>query len=118
MTTSQLVVDIFNQLFGAHPDTQSLRQALQGYAGKETPRVQLAILKLSQDDPAKLLEYIEAAKVDYRDVLAWAEYPEQFRTGATRFNTAPNEYEAMLERDRMQYEAWLIEHRHSDPPGN
>jgi len=63
----------------------------------------------------KLLHYIEAARGDYRDVLAWAEYPEQLRSGKTRYNTPLDEYEAMLERDRIQYEAWLEAHRSPDP---
>lgn len=36
-------------------------------------RVQLAILALSQGDDGKLLHYVDAALVDFRDVLSWAE---------------------------------------------
>jgi hypothetical protein len=46
---------------------------------RERERVQLAILTLSQGDEAKLREYVAVAKRDYRDVLFWAEYPEQAR---------------------------------------
>jgi hypothetical protein len=38
-------------------------------------RVQLAILKLSNGDEARLLHTISVAKEDYRDVLMWADNP-------------------------------------------
>jgi hypothetical protein len=40
----------------------------------ERERVQLAVLALSGGDLAALRRYTDAAKVDYRDVLYWAEY--------------------------------------------
>lgn len=40
----------------------------------EKERVQLAIIKLSRGDLAKLREYVNLAKIDYRDVLMSAEY--------------------------------------------
>ena len=43
----------------------------------ERDRVHLAILALSHGNEEKLREYIEVAKRDYRDVLFWAEYPEE-----------------------------------------
>ena len=46
---------------------------------RERERVQLAILTLSAGNEEKLREYVAVAKVDYRDVLAWAEYPEESR---------------------------------------
>ena len=42
-------------------------------------RVQLAILKLSDGNEDKLREFVAVAKRDYRDVLFWAEYPEEAR---------------------------------------
>lgn len=42
----------------------------------ERERVQMAILSLSQGSEDKLLQFVEAAKQDYRDVLYWAEYPQ------------------------------------------
>ena len=40
----------------------------------EHERVRLSILKLSGGDANKLLQYIQLAKEDYRDVLSLAEY--------------------------------------------
>ena len=44
---------------------------------RERERVQLAILKLSEGHEEKLREFVAVAKRDYRDVLLWAEYPEE-----------------------------------------
>src|SRR5438045_5438838 len=46
---------------------------------RERERVQLAILKLSDGNKDKLREFVAVAKRDYRDVLLWAEYPEEAR---------------------------------------
>jgi hypothetical protein len=44
---------------------------------RERERVQLDILKLSAGSEEKVREYVAVAKRDYRDVLFWAEYPEE-----------------------------------------
>src|SRR5438874_1283154 len=46
---------------------------------RERERVQLAILKLSAGNEEKLREFVAVAKRDYRDVIFWAEYPEESR---------------------------------------
>ena len=38
----------------------------------ESERVQLAVLRLTQGNPQKLLQVVESAKQDYRNVLYWA----------------------------------------------
>jgi len=72
---------------------------------RERERVQLAILKLCEeegrDDPTA---YVETACADYRDVLAWAESPNLFRRPPT---TDPAEREKLIAQDRAQYRAWL-----------
>jgi hypothetical protein len=81
---------------------------LAGY-GRETwhrepTRVKLAILKLAQGDLARLEEFTKVASTDYRDVLAWAEYPAYFK--------APKpERDAAIERDWSQYVRWLTDGR-------
>lgn len=37
----------------------------------ERERVQVAIIELSRGSKDKLLQYVQIAKTDYRDVLAW-----------------------------------------------
>jgi hypothetical protein len=95
--------------FSSDSDSAGLLELLLSYDGNEVERVQLAILKLSDGDPDKLIYNIELAEIDYRDVLAGAEYPEQMDSGATAYNSAPKEYEAILARDREQYLSWLSE---------
>ena len=76
------VVAVVQQTFpeGAHTRVLEL---LDGYGiesyERERERVQLAILKLSEGNEGKLGEFVAVAKRDYRDVLFWAEYPEEAR---------------------------------------
>jgi hypothetical protein len=71
-------------------------------------RVQLAILKLSEGDRERLPELVRMAKRDYRDVLAYAEYPEEIKTGPIKMNKlSPEETKAIRRRDRAQYRKWL-----------
>jgi len=75
---------------------------------RETQRVRLAVLKLCGGDLNELLEMIEAAKDDYRDVLAWAESPNQLRTSPAELAAMPLEASnEVRESDRRQYLAWL-----------
>ena len=107
--SDDLVIKIFEQNFASTSESEGLLQLLLSYDGNERERVQLAVLKLSDGDHEKLKHNIQAAIVDYRDVLAWAEYPTQMESGATAFNTAPEDYQAILEQDRKQYRSWLAE---------
>jgi len=74
---------------------------------KEQDRVHLAILKLCEeemlDDPSK---YVEIAKKDYRDVLAWAEYPSQLDCKNTAGLKA-DELLKLKKSDQKQYLDWL-----------
>jgi hypothetical protein len=58
-------------------------EALDGYGvephERERERVQLAILNLCAGEEDKMREYVAVAKRDYRDVLLWAEYPQEAR---------------------------------------
>ena len=46
---------------------------------QERERVQLDILKLSAGSEEKVREFVVVAKRDYRDMLFWAENPEEAR---------------------------------------
>lgn len=73
-------------------------------------RVQLGILKLSGGDRERLPDLVKMAKVDWRDILAYAEYPEEMRTSTTKRRDMPEEEaRSIRERDRQQYEKWLKE---------
>jgi hypothetical protein len=76
-------------------------------SGREGERVAMACLKLAGSDLGKLKDYAEAAAVDYRDVLAWAEYPRQMEIGPN----APSEEQQRARRaDAEEYARWLDAH--------
>lgn len=114
MISDEVVLKVFHRLFDRLPDSEELFAFLNQYGSREgdreVTRVHLAILKLCEGDPDKLRANVEAALIDYRDVLAWAEYPEQMKSGKTAFNSSPSDYQEIVERDRAQYLEWLDEH--------
>lgn len=68
----------------------------------EKNRVQLAVLKNAAGSIDELLIQIQTAKVDYRDVLAWAEYPS-YRWG----EKDEAKIQKMYRDDWQQYSDWL-----------
>jgi hypothetical protein len=52
-------------------------------------RVQLAILKLSERKRERLEGLVRDAKRDYRDVLAYAEYPKEMKIGFVGMSQMP-----------------------------
>jgi len=48
---------------------------------------------------------LEVAKADWRDVLAWAEYPEEMKNDTWKMDA--EEVKKIRERDRRQYLNWL-----------
>ena len=68
---------------------------------QEPDRVRLAILKLCDEEDAPDLErMVECAKQDFRDILTWAEYPNQSK----RLFSGDEQLKA---KDKAQYQAWL-----------
>ncbi len=104
-------------MWNAEPERRRAETALAEYGvaphEREVPRVRLAILKLSQGQLERLPDLVAHAKRDYRDVLMWAEYPEEGRSAwvLTPRMTAEQKKElaAIRTRDRAQYERWLTE---------
>jgi len=72
---------------------------------REPGRVRLAVLKLARGDQVKLRGYLQNAREDFRDVLAWAEYPNQVRV---QYGLGSAGREELICRDREQYERWLF----------
>ena len=93
-------------------DPQEILDLLNEY-GRESyetgaERVRLAILKLCGGDRDRLPELVKMAKADFRDVLAYAEYPEEMKTDPVKMRDMPVEKAKSLRmRDRDQYEKWL-----------
>jgi hypothetical protein len=96
-------------LFPDPVDADLARQLLSEYGReeyeREASRVRLAVLKLSGPSLEKVEGYVGIAKVDYRDVLALAEYPGQLRAQTWKMN--PEEKKELEAKDRVQFEAWL-----------
>ena len=76
---SDRVQSAVRELFPTLPGSEAAAAALAAVEGE---RVQLAVLALSEGDPARLAGLVEAARQDWRDVVAWAEYPDEMRRGS------------------------------------
>ena len=72
----------------------------------EPHRVRLATLKLAAGNIAHLRAAIETAKLDYRDVLAAAEYPQYFKRVSPGDAPSP-ETQRIIDSDWRQYQDWL-----------
>jgi len=74
---------------------------------RECPGVQLAALKLADGNLEKLRAQIEAAKRDYRDVLAVAEFPAYCKVGFRIRELPVDERLRIINADWRQYDEWL-----------
>jgi hypothetical protein len=91
-------------------DVAHVLSALEGYGKnsghREVPRVRLAILKLAHGNRKKLDQAIATADRDYRDVLAYAEFPKYFS------DISPSEKndvrkKTAIDADWQRYRTWL-----------
>ena len=85
---------------------------LEGYGAapheREVIRVRVAVLKLSDGQLPELERLIGRARQDYRDVLAWAEYPAELVRPTWSLPEA--DVAQIRAADRAQYLAWLAAH--------
>lgn len=90
-------------------DRADARSWLERYGSelhhRETARVRLAILKLAGGRLDKLRSFVETAIKDYRDVLAYAEYPAYFSEDPSIVNH-PDRALRIMAADWRQYEVW------------
>ncbi len=110
---------VLKKLRDCFPDPAIAQEALASldrYGVKdwhiEKDRVHLAVLKQSQGQLWRLrdlLTQLKKQRLDYRDVLAGAEYPQQRNLPP---KTPPGKMAAIHHQDREQYVAWLL----SDQP--
>jgi hypothetical protein len=102
--TSKLLAKI-RQVF-PEADPADIQRQLDAYAGPERLRVQLAILKLCDEDRRDSpRHYVDTACQDHRDVLAWAESPQQLRPDW--FSLSVTDRAKVVKADRQQYARWL-----------
>lgn len=109
--TAALVEALVTRLF--RPEVRAEARNLLAEYGtqaheREEIRVRVAALKLSDGSLDRLRELMARAKRDYRDVLAWAEYPEELHSPTWRLPAA--EQARIRSADRAQYLAWLAAH--------
>ncbi len=74
---------------------------------REPHRVHLAVLKLAAGKLDELRRGIETAKCDYRDVLAYAEYPAYMKKSFRIAKLPPEEQRKIIDADWRQYDGWL-----------
>jgi len=94
-----------------YPDTafEEVMSIVTEYTSRwenDGPRVQLAALKLANGHRDSLRRWIDAAKLDYRDVLVPAEYPQYWKATSRGRSLSKNRHQ-LFESDRKQYENWL-----------
>ena len=74
---------------------------------KTPERVRVAALKLAAGSLERLRSAIETAKQDYRDVIAWAEYPAYMQDVNPSDAIAPAARQQVIDADWQQYVEWL-----------
>lgn len=80
---------------------------LELYNDREPLRVRLAILKIAAGNREQLVYWIDAALLDYRDVLAAAEYPDYMRRVPSSGALPPEEEQRIIDSDWKQYQDWF-----------
>ena len=73
MSLEQRAIERIARGFSA-AEQASVIALLGAYSGPESGRVTWDILELSEGSIEKVRRYVEAARIDYRDILYWAEY--------------------------------------------
>ena len=107
--TAALVQQLVERLFATHERTTAMSiLRTYGETDAEPHRVRVAILKLSAGQLGQLAHYTSAARRDFRDVLAWAEYPQELEQPIWQLPDA--EVQRIRAADREQYLAWLRAH--------
>ena len=65
-------------------DFLAAEEALNQYQGYEPDRVKEAIVRLAYGSLDGLNQFVDAANKDYRDVLYWADYPDEAEENARK----------------------------------
>ena len=111
MDQADILEQVLSNLFPNQLERKRVEKVLERYGTesyhRESSRVGLAILKLAGADLERIKYYIDQADIDYRDVLAMAEYPGQTRQPYSFKKEDPERYAQIIEEDRKQYEEWI-----------
>jgi hypothetical protein len=79
----------------------------EAYDAKGLEVVRLAVVKLAGGSLVELRRQVEAAKEDWRDVIAFAQAPEEVKRSLFTGAEVDAETSEIRARDRRQYEDWL-----------
>jgi hypothetical protein len=100
-----------NKLLSVFPDEidrAKVHEILGAYGletyEQEPARVRLAILKLGGSEITEIEKWTKCAKEDFRDILAWAEYPRQSKSWS--MPDGPKK-QKLIAADKQEYEQWL-----------
>jgi hypothetical protein len=92
-------------LFASDADRESARVILAALADDDLgERVAVACLKLAGANLTELKSYVDKARTDYRDVLAWAESPRLMQLGPS---APPADQAQARQDDAQEYARWL-----------
>lgn len=101
----ELVLRKIRQVF-PDADPNRLLRRFEQLNNPEKYRVALAILKLCEEDGKESPDsFIESAERDYRDVLMWAEYPNEMNLDS--WKEPAEKVKSVRNADRKQYDEWL-----------
>jgi hypothetical protein len=97
------VLRIIARDFPPDQHAEVLRE-LDALGAAAKPRVQLAVLKLVNGRFAELEKHLACARLDWRDVLMWAEYPADAKIS---WGSPAETHHPAYKSDWEQYQAWL-----------
>ena len=86
---------------------EEIRTMIRQLEVREKPRVVLACLKCAGGDLQKLRGNLAEASGYYREILSEAEYPHYMKKHFHIDKLSEAEQRAIIEKDRVQYLAWL-----------
>ena len=102
---------VLARMFPDHKLRQQVEAILSRYGkdgvDREPKRVRLAVLKLAGRDLEAIKMNLGFALGDYRDVLAWAEYPKAIKSNSWRLPAGSPEKKKLNLADKRQYQEWL-----------
>ena len=88
-------------------ERQLLRNLIAASEFRVEARVILACLKLADGDMSRAQEAINEAAIDWRDVIAIAEYPSYCRQVSRTDELSELELQKIYQQDWEQYSTWL-----------
>jgi len=88
-------------------DVTRVESLLRELGPRMSARVVLAVLKLSNGSIQAVRENVEAARLDWRDIIAEAEYPTYLRRVPGAGRLSPQQRDQIIQADWEQYARWL-----------